>query len=95
MAKKTKKESKKIEVTLENEVLEEVDAIMADLKRRTGKDVSYEDCIGFLVSHYTNDTYVMYVSDEFKKKKDELENKTGERKSNSQFLTLLIENFKA
>jgi hypothetical protein len=94
MAKKGKKESRKIEVTLEDDVLEEVDSIMADLKRRAGKDVSYEDCVKFLVSHYINDTYVVYVPDEFKKKKDEWEKKTGERKSNNEFLAFLIENLK-
>ena len=96
MAKKPKKkESRKIEITLEDEVLEEVDAIMEDLKRRTAKDVSYEDCIKFLVSHYINDTYVLYVPDGFKKKKDEWEKRTGEKKSNNEFLAFLIENFKA
>ena len=94
MAKKSRKEGEKVEIRVEGEDLDELEEILEVLRQRTKQNVTHEDCLRFLISHYKKDTYVLYIPEEFKRKKEEWEKKNEKEIDNNAFLALLIDTFK-
>ena len=88
------RKSKKVTLTLEGKLLDEINTIIERMERLARKSVSYDDCIRFLISHYTGDTYTLYIPEEYKKRKEEWEKKNRKQMNNNEFLELLIENLK-